>query len=170
MTENTTSELALATPAENEILDPRTGELIDLDEATEETLASFRLWIQELEEQAKAAKRAIDAAIHRRMDRDASWTRQAGGEFKLVGRSPGAEPDYNVDQLVAALAGLVRAGKISPEAARAAAPEETKRKVSKAGVKALRALRDPEIDEALDNARKPPPNRTIKVERISRGA
>lgn len=147
MTEN-----AVARSEALEVFDPRSGEIVDLRKQSDEDLAAFLQWIRDQEEGARRSKKLISIELHRRMDGDALWTREAE-TFRIKGAAP-PTPDYEAERLRPILEQLVKDGDITEAAMENACPLETKPKAKKQGIKALAKL-GKKIADAIKQAEKP---------------
>lgn len=163
MTENAQQTAAVDVAMQQEIADVRTGEIVTLAEAGEDWLAEYLQWMRDLEGQVRDAKRVLSREVHRRMDLDASYTRDAGA-YRLKGQGP-PPPDYDPERLREALDLLVEDGKISEAARDAACKLERKPKAIKKGINAL-LKQGGDIAELIAEAEVPkdPDKRTVKVE------
>lgn len=144
---------------------PATGELIDLDAATD-TLAGHLDDIRDLEGALRGAKRELAQEILARMDTEATWTVEAG-PYKLVGESPN-RVDYDPHELLTALRALPPDA-ISPRALDAAVQRVEQLKVSKQGVNKLLKLGGPVADAVRGAERPVERERRVSVKRIDRG-
>jgi len=155
----TTTDLT-RTDVPTQFVNPTTGEVIDISDAEQMTLAASQapemlgLMLDVIDENIR---RAQDVRAHigqyliDRMDADATQTLHAG-EFTLTVNGGSDEYEtYDADALRAGLMRLVETGAIS-EAAVAKAVR-VKYEASKSGLNSLRALRDEAIDAAIDAAR-----------------
>jgi hypothetical protein len=120
------------------VVNPTTGELVDLRNAEPDEIAAALEGIRDWENSARTAKQLISAEIHARMDRSASWTLRAG-DYELRGQSPDRS-GWDVNRLREVLYDLVGTGAITPEAADEAVKAEVKYSVSKRGLNALLKL------------------------------
>ncbi|HXH35722.1 MAG TPA: hypothetical protein VNJ54_15170 [Plantibacter sp.] len=100
------------------LFDEETGELVDMAGATVEHLAAIRAQIMDDEDDQKAAKRALDWELHRRMDEDNKLTLHAAG-WEITGKAE-KTAQWDLVALETALAELVDDGKLTQDAARRA--------------------------------------------------
>lgn len=107
-------------PTVAQIMDRRTGEIIDLAHATVEELGTWLDGLREAEQIQRSEKSAVHREIHRRMDADVTWTLRSA-TWKLTGQSP-TLVTYDAEKLHQALAELVEEDLI-PQAALEAAVE-----------------------------------------------
>ena len=127
---------ALDRPTPAVVADVATGEVLDLNAAATDELASYIARVRDLEGELRAAKRAVTAELLERMDRQAQWTVVAG-EWKVSGDSPAPRVTYDAEALAAELQMLVDADLLAPNAAAKAVERVVSWKVSQAGVNAL---------------------------------
>lgn len=128
------------------VLNPRTGEVVDLTADTAELaayLADVRQWERDF---LRGCKRAVELELIRRMDRDAKYTLRAGG-LEITGDGPG-RVKYEEEVLRAQLRPLVQQDIISQDAMNAAVKEVVTYQVMARGVNALKKLGGP-VAEAV---------------------
>ena len=90
----------------------RTGEEVILPDATTDKLAELRDWIRSTEEDLRIAKRALDAEMIGRMDKEATWSTTVGG-YKISAPSPAPSTEYDAVDLRHGLEELQEEGLIS---------------------------------------------------------
>jgi hypothetical protein len=107
------------TSQELQVLDRRTGELLDVREAETEQLAAFDVNAQELRAEIADAQAIVSDELVRRLDRDLLWTQRfgdpkSGAQFEVKTASPAAGTDvYNPVILWAELVKLIARNTIS---------------------------------------------------------
>lgn len=105
------------------VLNPVTGELVDLRSAPTEVLAEAIVDLATQHEEMAEFKRAIEATLIERLDADATWTLRVGdpkgnAQFEIKAPSPEAGATvYLADRLEGELQGLIDDERITPEAA-----------------------------------------------------
>jgi hypothetical protein len=139
-------------PAPGHLLDPQTGELIELAEAEDDRVAEILARLKDLEAQLKQASEEVKGEVIRRMDKAARWTLEAG-EWRLKSSSPGVV-DYDQKLLKAELNGLVSKGVIDSTAVGRAFTTRMTESVSKSGVNALLKLGG-EVKDAIERCQRP---------------
>jgi polyhydroxyalkanoate synthesis regulator phasin len=100
------------------LFDPATGEEVDLESASLDTLAELRDLIREHEENQRLAKQQLDAEIHERLDRENTLTARVG-EWLITGKAA-ETTEWNTEALATILEELVDDGKLSEDAAKRA--------------------------------------------------
>lgn len=139
---------------------PGTGEAIALN-APSEALAQALDEVRELERELRVAKQAVGAELLRRMDTQAKWTMRTDN-YEVRGESPAPRTEYDVEQLMEVLDGLVNEGLLSSTAASAATTTTVSYRVSQRGVNALLKLggevaaRIAACAQEVERVRKPP--------------
>lgn len=121
------------------LIHPTSGEVLDLHTASTLDLAHWRHAVREWEDNARQAKKLVDAEILDRMDRRGEWTVHEDG-FDLVGSSPEPSDSYDAEALQAGLAELVDVGLIDEDAASAAVEIVTTLKPNRSRISKLRKL------------------------------
>lgn len=151
------------------IVNPETGELLNLRDAGDDDLATYIADCREFEGKLRLAKRAVGDELLGRMDRNASWTLRAG-PYKVSGRSPQPETEWDTAALDEVLDILERDDLISA-AARVAAVEPVKTLTThRSGINAIRkSLAGNQaalelIDECEQEIEKPRPMPSVKRE------
>lgn len=122
----TTKEITKPDPVR--LLDPRTGELLELDvtEASTEELAATALEVvQEQQGYLAAVQRAIELELLRRLDKSGAWTKRVGDpqevQYEITAPSPTAGTvSYDLATLRSGLLELLERDEIDEEAASAA--------------------------------------------------
>jgi len=152
------SEVTEALPPSGEetsltVLDPTTGEVLDLS-SPNETLGAWLSEAREWKSRLGEAVRMVEAELNRRMDTDCSWTLHAEG-MDIQGSAPG-RTTYDAEELDAGLAVLEEKKLISPKARRAAVEQVTTLKLRKSGVNALLKI-EGEVSELVRSLEKPDP-------------
>lgn len=114
-----TSEVTKTT---RQVVNPRTGELIDLDTAETVELASCMTDLQEVREQLKEIESSVSDALIERMDKAAQWTVRVGDptdkQWEIKASSPTAGTEtYPPDLLERELHALVARDTITETAA-----------------------------------------------------
>lgn len=160
-------ELVPAEPRLMQLVNPASGEALELTASEEDLAAAFDA-ARELEGRLKEYRSIISLELLRRMDAEAKWTVPAG-RFKAVGESPG-KVEYDADKLLPVLAQLVKDGKITPGAAHDALERpKAPLKVKMRGVNALLKLGG-EVKTAIEACADPvtkPRSVSVKLERPS---
>lgn len=121
-----------------EVLNPATGELLDLKSASGVALGEGLEAVRDFEARLRETKSAISEELHERMDANASWTLHTP-DFDLRGESPD-RTDYDTDKLINALDELCEQGYVSRAAYEAAVKEEVTYKPQRRGIQALLKL------------------------------
>lgn len=138
---------------------PGTGEVIDIGDAEAMERAAtdapdlLALMLETIDQHMAAAQDArayVAEFLMERMDRDATQTLHAGDYTLTVNGSSDTYESYDAEALRAGLAALVVAGVLSDAAITKAV--RTKYEASKSGINSLRALRDEQVDAAIDAA------------------
>lgn len=134
---------ALAKAEPVEALNPITGELVDVANATTTDLAAFRDEIRDARDRLSAWARSIDGELVARLDVEAKRSANVG-DWKITA---GAPKEWRTDEvgLRAALLKLVRKGKLSRAAVDAAVEEVKTVHARRAGLKALHGHADEEV-------------------------
>jgi hypothetical protein len=146
------------------VVDPRTGEVLVIAEATTDMLAMFLDNVRDTERAQRAQKAAVTRELLGRMDAEASWTARVG-DYVLRGDGPGDKTEYDAEQLYEALSEYVDSGVIS-EGAREAAVERTYSYKAKArGIRALEKLGGGIADAIRRHSREVPKDRRVSVGR-----
>jgi hypothetical protein len=103
------------------VASPLTGEVVQLDTASDALIATLRVESETLALRLKQLDAAIQNEMRSRMDRAAEWTRHVvadGQRYKFTAPSPSAGAvEYDPDSLEIVLADLVESGTIDAEAA-----------------------------------------------------
>lgn len=149
-----------------EVVNPVTGEVLDLSSATDELLGRILEQARDVEGGLKGFKKAIQIEVHRRLDGEGRWTREAG-PIRLVGQGP-LTPDYDPGRAREALEVLRDEGKISEATLERCCPlEDPKPKPKKGEIAKLRRS-NPDADALLEEAEKPvdQTSRSVKVEEV----
>jgi len=156
--------LTVALPDPVALIDPQTGELIDLDDATDLLIAQTLDDVDDLRGRLADYRSALGAEILRRMDARASWTTRAGG-FKLSAPSPAPVVSYDGAALWEELGRLAEHGRFGLEALDAAVRQVVTFKPRAAGIKALAKL-GPDVAQLIDRHTTyvDPPPRRVRVE------
>jgi hypothetical protein len=141
------------TAADVVVLGP-SGQLVQLDEPLE-ALARALGDVRDMQHSLKAAKHALDGEVLRRMDQRARWTERVGG-YELKGASP-PKPGYEPERLWEGLLALMLDGAFARDALVAAVEPYVEYKLKPAGIKALLALDDRDVSDAIARARTVPP-------------
>lgn len=129
-----------------QVASPVTGELLTLDAPTED-LASLLADIRDFESVLKEQKALVNRELLARLDKNASWTQQAG-DYKLSAPSPATGEEWDGAGLYAALCDLKDSGVISMDAVNLAVEIQHVYKVRKVGVNSLRKL--PGVGQVVD--------------------
>jgi len=116
------------------LVHPDSGELLDLATASPAALGDWLDAVRVWEQNARSAKNAVSAELHRRMDLDACYTLR-DGDFELRGQSPDRKT-YD-EELRPALEALVAEGLISQKACDAACEPVVTYKPRARGIAAL---------------------------------
>lgn len=138
------------------LMDPDTGELVDLADASRElcsrVLGRTELAIQDHLDYLRSAKRVIGARLIKMMDENVSWTTYSRG-VKVSAPSPTAGTvTYDPELLDSILAGLVAKKVISEEAKQKAVSQRVETVTHPAGIKAL--LKIPKAARAMKRAQR----------------
>ena len=143
------SELA---PQARAVLDPVSGEVVELDAATER-LAEFRDWLGDVKRRIDEALVEVDREITARLDADNRRSDKVGA-FKVETEAPYVAV-WDIARLGVALEALVQAGKLTRSAAEAALEPQPPPppKARAAELKKLLAHVDPEVVEAIERCR-----------------
>lgn len=137
-----------------------TGEVLDVFDAAQmemvarehpEAIADFLDRLDDAIRQAQAIRGEVATHLVRRMDKDATQTLHAGEFTITVNGSSDEYEKFDADKIRDGLLALVAQGVISDAAVDKAV--RVKYEASKAGLKSLAALRDPAIDQIIDDAR-----------------
>lgn len=143
---------------------PVTGEVLDLRTAQDVDLAAWLDAVKAMEQAQRAAKKAVQGELLRRMDRNASYTIR-DGEFEITGDSPKPTVQYDVEPLAADLDELVLAGLLTEEARARVIVETVERKVSQRELNKLLNLGGP-VAEAVERHRtEAPRDRRVRIKR-----
>lgn len=118
------------------LIEPNTGELVPLHEATDAHIAAVRDHLKDLRSRIEEANRVIDQELLGRMDQDRCWTIHAGG-LTLTAPSPAPAFEWDAPGLYSDLEAMVADGELSERAFVAAVEEVVGYKVKHAGVQAL---------------------------------
>lgn len=152
------------------VMNPATGEVIDLVDATTTDLARAVLSVGELYGELSAFRQALIDEVAGRMD-TANARTEVVGNYKLTTNAP-TESTYSVDALREALTPLTQGddAPLDPSVLSRLiilpVPALPEPKVDKREVNKLKASTDPRVLAALAQARTISPNRrTLKVER-----
>lgn len=155
------------TPTLAVVVDPATGEAIELATASTDTLAEFLANTRELESRFREQKRAASDEILGRMDREASWTARVGA-WTLKGKSPAPVTVYDAQGLRETLDSFVDEGLVSVTAAGEAVEVVTTLKVHARGVNALLKLGGRVAEAVRAHGSEQSPERTVSVSRSAR--
>jgi hypothetical protein len=114
------SQVAVRDPCE--ILDLKTGELVDITTAPTEAVAELATNTADVRAQIGDVEKAISAELVARLDRSASWTVRVGdparAQWEITAPSPSAGTEvYPPDLLQAELSKLIAQGVITTDAA-----------------------------------------------------
>jgi hypothetical protein len=121
------------------VLNPSTGEIVTVRDATTDQLAEYLASVREFESLLREHKQAVTGEVLRRMDQEARWSVTVG-DHKLSSRSPEPVIEYDGERLHAALQQLVAEDLIAPAAADAACERVVTYKPVKRGINALLKL------------------------------
>lgn len=133
-------------PATAPILNPATGEVLDLATEPSDVLARALVEVREAEVNLRAFVGHVKAEVLARMDAEGTWTVRAGG-YKLTGDGPG-RTEFDAPALWLALQALVEDGTITDGARDRAVSVAQTFTAHANGVKALRKLGGP-VAEAI---------------------
>lgn len=117
-----------------------TGELVSIQEASDEALARWFATYKDARDLMNSAKREVDAEFIRRADYNATQHIDVEGVGRITVDGPGDEEVWNTNDLRAALRKLVSEGEISEQAAYQALEKVVSWKVKYAGINNLRKL------------------------------
>lgn len=146
------------------ITHPLTGQVLDLDNASNEDLGSMLAEIDEQKLLLQELRNLIGGEVLSRQDRQGQWTTRAG-DYKLTGASAQPVEEFDGMELRNALLGLADAGVISQEAVDRAVETVVTYKPRKAGINALRKLGG-QVKATIDErAVEVPRCRYVKVKR-----
>lgn len=142
------------------VLIPGSGELVSLDDATDQ-LAGHRLWLKEMAEAMRDAARVLDDELLRRADKAVTYTyRGSGLEVTMDG------PDrkvYDAEPLRAELVALAEQGVIDDTAVEKAIKVETTYKAMASGIKALKKLGGAVVEAIERHESENPRPRQVRV-------
>lgn len=108
------------------VIDRKTGEVLDVAQASDEQLAEFCTNLQDLRGELADAEGLVHRELVARLDRNASWTLRVGdpageAQWEITAPSPAAGTEsYPVDLLEPELRALVERGTITVDAAQGA--------------------------------------------------
>ena len=145
---------------DGELNDPATGEVFftsdveSMEKLANEKPELLAEWIDSIDEQRKcidSQRQMLSKYLIARMDRDATQTLRVGRYVVKCNGSSDEYEDYDADAMLEELADLRAQAVISPAAIDRAI--KTSFRVSKSGVKALLALRNPDVDAAVEKAK-----------------
>jgi hypothetical protein len=154
-------EIALAQP--RWVIDPSTGEVVDLDSPIDQ-LAACMDNIRELESRIREEKSKLTREFLERFDKQAEWSTVAG-DFQVSAPSPKPREEFDGPGLHEALRVLVDDGTISVEALDAAVETVISYEPRRTGINKLRKLggRAEKIIRAYTTETQP--TRYVKVSR-----
>lgn len=146
------------------VTDPVQGEQLDLATAPSERLGQLLLDVREHESKLRELKTLINEELHARFDRQRVWTANIGG-LKLTGKSDAMVAEWNVEDLMEVLDGMVDRGEITTDAVERAIEVKTEYRVRATGINAL--LKSPQLAEKLETCRQmvEPEGRRVSVSR-----
>lgn len=155
----TTTDMTTGGPIPSTFVVPETGEAVNTSDEEQMRLVAQQSpdviglmletidsWISE----AQHARRYIGEYLIERMDQDATQTLHAGPYTMRVNGGSNETEVFDADKLDASLARMVASGVITEAAWEKAI--RVKREVSKTGLNSLRALRNGDIDAAIEDA------------------
>lgn len=122
-----------------EVLDPTTGEVIDLASAPTDELAVVLDKIKAHTDAVTDFRRDVADEMLRRMDKRGVWTVHLGG-VKVTGASPAAVEYENIGAMWRKLRALVHAGELEEDAIDDAVTTKTEWTVKARGINALKKL------------------------------
>lgn len=140
------------------VVDPATGEIINLRDAGIDTLAMCLTDVRDVETNLKAVKRLVGAELHRRMDEGRHWTID-GARYRVSSESPDPVTNYDAERLNAILEAWVREGDsgsvrvMRHEALLRAIETVVSKKVKVGGVKAILKGADDELRRQIEDTR-----------------
>jgi len=120
----------------HEVVNPRTGEVVDLAAHTTDQVAVFHEQLRELEVQAREARSVVSDELERRRRAAGSSAKAVVGVRYVATRSLSSSR-WDVPGVLAALDDLVRDGVLPAAEAAALVPERTVRKPDGAALNAL---------------------------------
>jgi len=139
------SQLALPDPVA--LLDPDTGELVDLADAPYALIAQTLDDVDDLRRRLTSYRAALADEVMSRMDDAASWTVHAG-VFVMTSNSP-TTVEYDAPALWSALQTLAEQGRFGQAAIDRAVSQRVEFKVRANGITALRKL-GPDVAQLID--------------------
>lgn len=144
------------------VLNPVTGEVINLANAPLADVARLLDEVRQLETHLRDLKRTVSEHVLAGMDRQASWTLRGGG-YELRSSSPVPAVTYDAAALHAALLELVDQGALDRSAVAAAVQEIVDYKPIARGINALTKLGGIVADTIAQHRTEAPKQRYVTV-------
>lgn len=152
-------------PSTSVVLNPATGELLDVANASTTDIADWRLRAVELKRELDAMSSDLDVELARRLDAEGRRSARVG-DYELTVPAP-SKTEYDVERLGIALEALVRDGRIARGFAERCIKVEIKRSAKASEVTRMLAHVDPEVRAAAERICSTVPNaRRVSVRRV----
>lgn len=150
------------------LVQPKTGELLDLKDAPTDALAEWLAAVRDIESEYREAKGVVTRELLERMDREARWTVPLSNGWKLVGDSPAPTEGFDdIPMLLNDLRELAEEGVVSREAVEAAFPRVITFKADRSAVGRLRKLGGRVAEVIAAHAVRQERDRRVSVRRAS---